>query len=369
MFKNTLEKLKKKTQQTLGQRISLKVCMMGPRAVGKTSILASIFHETDSKLVSSSLNFSPIGDTVNKLKKQYEELYGIFENVTDVMDKPRGGIHASDTTQDFHFTLGLKQQQPSVDIDMTDFPGEFLEPTHVRHADVKQFIRESQVIMIAVDTVHLMEEEGTFNENRNQSAYLCEKIIHELKELETKDTKIILFVPLKCEKYMYELRMDEVASKVCAAYAPLLETIAEDDDYHFDKRIAAAITPIATLGGIVFSHFEKNEDGNIITEDTDNGCPAETCYKFYAPAPRYAPCFCVQPLYYLIAFAIGRYKSQQKGGNVISNTLKGLASLFSSDVAFFKACQEMVANLKTRGKGFKVLQNPELFPTPLMLNN
>ena len=359
-------KIQKKTQQVLGQRITLKVCMMGPRAVGKTSILASIFHETDSKLAASDLNFTPIGDTCNKLKKQYEELYGIFQDVTDVMESPRGGIHASDTTQDFHFTLGLKQKQPSVDIDMTDFPGEFLESTHMRHVDVQQFIRESQVIMIAVDTVHLMEEGGRFNENRNQSTYLCEKIIQQLKTLETNDRKLILFVPLKCEKYMYEQRMDEVASNIQKAYDLLLTRIAQDDEYNFPKRIAAAITPIATLGGVVFSHFETDEGGNIITEETDNGCPAETYYKFYAPAPRYAPCFCVQPLYYLMAFAIEQYKSQQTDGNVIIKTLKGMASLFSTDTAFFNACQDMVASIKTTGKGFKILQNPKLFSTSLI---
>ena len=356
-----VDNIVKKIQIVLGQRISLKVCMMGPRAVGKTSILASIFHETDEKLISSDLNFSPTGGTMTKLKKHYEELYGIFANVSDVMDKPRGGIHASDSTQEFHFTLGLKGQQPSVDIDMTDFPGEFLESTHVHHETVVRFIRESQVIMIAVDTVHLMEENGLFNENRNQSSYLCSKIIGVLKLLDPNDAKLILIVPLKCEKYMYENRMDEVVSKIRKAYEQLLGFIAQKDDtFNFHDRIAVGVTPIATLGGIVFSHFGKNEKGEIEIEETDNGCPSETCYKFYTHNPQYSPCFCVQPLYYLIAFAIRQYELQKDNGNFVTKALKGIASLFSSDSAFYRACKELTSNIIVNGKGYKVIQNPEL---------
>lgn len=57
-----------------GQHIQLKVCMMGPRGVGKTTILTSIFHDSDAKLNKDGLYFSAIGETALKLEDGYKNL-------------------------------------------------------------------------------------------------------------------------------------------------------------------------------------------------------------------------------------------------------------------------------------------------------
>lgn len=65
-----------------GQHIQLKVCMMGPRGVGKTTILTSIFHDSDAKLNKDGLYFSAVGETALKLEEGYKKTCRNFQRDT-----------------------------------------------------------------------------------------------------------------------------------------------------------------------------------------------------------------------------------------------------------------------------------------------
>ena len=350
-----------------GQRIQLKVCMMGPRAVGKTTILTSIFHDTDKKLIESGLFFKAIGNTQETLKKGYDQLSGIFEHITDESATPLPGVDASKSVTTFDFQFGLKGQggkdkdkKSSVDINITDFPGEFMDENHPEHYLVVDYIRESQVIMVAIDTVHLMEEDGIYNETRNRSNYLCEKIVNQLNALPETERKLILLVPLKCEKYAIEQRLNEVDRCVRTAYGKLISEVEND---LFKRRIGLFITPIQTLGGVIFDCFGRDEVGKVIIDPADN-CPQQVRYKFHrvipGHQPMYMPAFCIQPLYYLVAFALNQYKFNKEQGGFWGTVLKGIFGLFSSDLNFYQACQNFVANIKLTGHGFLIINNPNL---------
>lgn len=346
-----------------GQHIQLKVCMMGPRAVGKTTILTSIFHDSDKKLVESGLYFKAVGATESTLNKGYEQLSNIFDHITDESATPLPGVDATKSVTTFDFQLGLKGQgtqdkRSSVDINITDFPGEFMDENHPEHQKVTDYISESQVILVAIDTVHLMEEDGIYNEARNRSEYLCKKMAKQLNNLPETERKLILLVPLKCEKYAIEQRLDEVDKRVKVAYATLIDEIEKEK---FNRRMGLFITPIQTLGGVVFDCFGRDESGNVIIDPTDN-CPHEVRYRFHrvipGHKPMYMPAFCIQPLYYLVTFALSQYKYQKDQGGILSNMLKGIFALFSSDLKFYQACMNFVSNIKLDGHGFQVLNNP-----------
>ena len=348
-----------------GQHIQLKVCMMGPRAVGKTSILTSIFHESDRKLIESKLYFKAVGTTGEVLQKGYDQLSGIFEHITDETATPPPGVNASKEITTFDFQLGLKgsganpkQKHSNVDVNITDFPGEFVDENHPEHQKVVDYINGSQVIMVAIDTVHLMEEDGKYNEARNRSSYLCKKIALLLDQLPETERKLILLVPLKCEKYAIEQKWDELDKKVKDAYAELIDKVKEEK---FSHRIGLFITPIQTLGGVKFDKFGRDENGNVLN-DLEDKCPKEVLYKYHRAVPgrepMYMPAFCIQPLYYLIAFALNQYKFNKDQGGVFSTMLKGLFGLFSSDLDFYQACRDLVANVKINGHGFQIINNP-----------
>lgn len=348
-----------------GQRIQLKVCMMGPRAAGKTTILTSIFHDSDKVLPTAGLYFKPMGNTMTTLKKGYDDLCEIFEHIPDESATPLPGVKASKEKTTFDFQLGLKGQgnkdkRTSVDVNITDFPGEMVDETHPNHTEVLEFIKQSHVMMVAIDAVHLMEEDGRFNEVRNRSQYMCEKISGMLEQLDKDERKLILFVPLKCEKYAVEQKMHDVSARVMKAYQPLIQDVEEN----YKNRIGLFIVPIQTLGGVVFDKFGRDTSGNILLNAEDNNCPSDVRFKFFRAIPDrkpvYMPAYCVQPLYYLIAFALSEYKAEKGKGGVFSSFFKGLFGLFSSDLDFYQACRNFVANIKTTGQGFVVINNPNM---------
>lgn len=351
----------------MGQHIQLNVCMMGPRGVGKTTVLTSIFHDSDKMLNKDGLYFSACGETRDKIEDGYQQLCDIFREIPDEQATPLPGINATKGISEFKFRLGLKgdgarkDKRTSVNVTITDFPGEFVDENHTEYAKAQEFIKKSELIILAIDAVHLMEEEGKYNEVRNKSVYMCKKISTMLKLLGSTERKVILFVPLKSEKYFIQKRMTELTDKVCKAYKPLIDDVRAN----YGGQIGLFVTPIQTLGGVTFNQFGKGADGNVALNM--DGCPSDVKYKFFRifsdKKPMYMPAYCVQPLYYLVAFALSQYKANQKSGGILGTMFKGVFSLFSSDLEFYQACQNFVSKIKTDGDGYVTLNNPKIINT------
>ena len=141
--------------------------------------------------------------------------------------------------------------------------------------------------------------------------------------------------------------------------------LIHDIENNYKSQIGVFITPIQTIGSVVFDSFERDKNGEIILEMMDNNCPRKANFKFYRVFPDrkpiYMPAYCIQPLYYLIAFALEQYKYQQNHGGAISVFLKGVFGLFSSDLQFKEACRYFIANnIITSGNGFVTINNPQL---------
>ena len=185
-------------------RIPMKVCMMGPRAVGKTTILTAVFNDSQESLgLSTKLLMKAVGDTLSELMDRRHQLNAVFANRTQITDRPVAGLAASSTVNTFEFEFGLKGKEPRIDLEIKDFPGEYVLD---RPEEVKQFIQESSAVFVAIDTPHLMEEEGAFCEAKNKISV----ITNFFKSQSFTQGRLVLLVPLKCERYFYEDRMDEV---------------------------------------------------------------------------------------------------------------------------------------------------------------
>jgi hypothetical protein len=150
----------KKINKFFNQHADMKICMMGPRGVGKTTILTSIFYDTDKYFAPTKLKFIPEQETLVLLSERLNALSDIFDRRTSITEKPVAGISASYEENSFGFTLGLKGKPACVSLTIKDFPGEWVEPQNINHGKITQFIKESQVLLSAIDTVHLMEETG-----------------------------------------------------------------------------------------------------------------------------------------------------------------------------------------------------------------
>lgn len=163
-----------------------------------------------------------------------------------------------------------------------------------------------------VDTPFLMEDGGKYNMQKNMVDLVTKYFT---KDPEAVKNKLVLFVPLKCERYYYDDRLDEVARKVKVTYGKLIEFFKQNN-------IASVVTPILTLGGIELDHMADmtGKDGITIRN---------AVYRTYADDPEYAPKYCSQPLYYLLSY-VSSYYAWMKQNKKATIWEKIKMSIFSS---------------------------------------
>ena len=328
-------------------RIPMKVCMMGPRAVGKTTILTAIFNDTQENLgLSTNLLLKAEGDTGGELTSRKHYLNSIFANRAQITDKPAAGLAATSTVNTFDFAFGLKGKEPRIDLEIKDFPGEYVMD---RPKEVMQFINESVAAFVAIDTPHLMEADGKYCEAKNRSSVITDFF----KKQVINGERLVLLVPLKCERYFFENRMDEVLQRVESVYGDLIT------NFKSSEKIACAVTPILTLGDVEFDHFKTSLLGKTLL--LDNGCPEEAIYRFRGEDPKYNPAFCIQPLYYMLSFLSVQYSREKKKRNFIDRVFSSIYNLFESDEAFFDEILRMEKNRRTDLPGYAVECGADLF--------
>lgn len=318
---------------------TIKATMLGPRAVGKTSIMASIFSDSRKEVAGTRLSFIPKETCANQLTMKKSQLQNIILKKEEFSDKPNtGAIEASNTVTSFDFEMGLKDRTKSIDISIKDFPGEYLDS---KPEEVSSFIDESHIIMIAIDTPYLMEENGKYNEEKNEVNHVISFFKNHSKSL---INKFILLVPLKSERYFHDGRIDEVAERAEDVYASLL-------DFCRINNIACAVTPIQTLGGVEFDRFIDNKS-------EISHLSKLSSYRFFGDNPEYQPMFCVQPLYYLLTYVANYYewsKAQSKG---FFDKLKGsLTSFLKDDDVLLHEIKILSSKIKLDDFGYRILNN------------
>lgn len=341
-FQDIKEKIKKRTQR----EVDIKVCMLGARGVGKTSVLTSIFYDGNSTdgLYGTKIRLGAPPGTNADLTKNHEKLQDVFKDRQNI-----AAIGASSGVSEFRFELGMLNNDAKINLLITDYPGEKVLADKNYVADR---VVESQVVLVAIDTPYLMEEDGIHDEEKNQTSIIKKFLLDNVGNLQE---KIVLFVPLKCEKYldiknkaMRNDRSEELADKVESMYKDVIDKLKES------QTVAVAITPILTMGGVIFDHFETNSEG---------GTGAR--YKFYdgetadGAKAKYSPLFCSQPIFYLLSFVTRQYKLQRNSVGIFGKFLQN----FENVEEFF---EEMVKIDKRRisgSNGYRLLAGKDLFFT------
>ena len=305
-------------------KASMSVCMMGARGVGKTSVLTSMFHDLNSVNESTALQLVTAPDpgsdkntTETLIIERYNELNEMFRSVGQSELVMNAGIAGDFEERDYYFRFGIKGKSTRIDLHIKDFPGEFVKD---RPEAVKTFIDESNAIIIAIDTPHMMEHNGAYCEAKNRVSAITDFFIDSFSQLE--DDKLVLFVPLKCEKYYKENRMDEVCGAVEREYARLIEFLSTGSVKH---HTACAVTPILTVGDVVFKHFITDENGEVKVVGPDR-LPAKAVYSFTSREAQYSPKYCEQPLCYLLTFVTKLYQRNKSAGS--GSFLKKLSTIF-----------------------------------------
>lgn len=310
----------------------INVCMMGPRSVGKTTIMTSIFYEMSEGLSDTKLYMTFTNPAENG------KMGGFYQSLKRAVEKQNPSeLPASYSEEQFCFNIGLKGGKPSVKLMVQDYPGEYLD---TKPDKVREFVQKSQIVLVAIDTPYLMETDQECNEKRNQIELVTKYLTDNVDAIKN---KLVLLVPLKCERYAHDGRIDEVSERVSDAYGGLRDSFVKNN-------IACIITPIQTLGGIELDKMVDNPDAL-------DGVPMKAVYRPYAAVPRYAPLFCRQPFYYLLAYTACHTEWQQtnNSGSFFDRLLTSLGAYLKKDKDFYSEIRKMQTKLFYNEKGFKTI--------------
>lgn len=342
--------------------LTVNVMMVGGRRAGKTSVLAAMQNCFEEVLKDNPLLITPSDyDMIEIIEKKQQELKQYFLSRGKKKDfvpsqSGTGGVVK------YPFDVKLKGKSSKIRINFVDYPGEWLsKKEHVN--ELESYMKESRILLVTIDTPCLMELKGAYNDPMN----LCYRVTQMVKNTGFanghKGPGMILFVPLKCERYYNDGRMGEVNTKVQEAYKPLLQYIQKPDDpTGKPPKITTAVTPILTMGGAEFSRFDCDDNGDIILDETW-GAPIFPRYHFPdmskdSPEPRY----CEQPLLFILSFVFAEAERARKAQKVGVPWLDMILDIFRYNVQnwasssdYLKQASTIYGKIRRSGDGYSIL--------------
>lgn len=244
----------------------LKVLMMGGRRCGKTSALASLF----SQMINGDVkNYFTVADRTILETKGFESQDSLgdktleLENMLET-NKGNSNIFLVDKGPTSNFWLyNLHLQIPGkrreMDIEFRDSAGEFFEAAGYHAAETSEYIQNCDVFVIVIDTPYLMGpvEESTMDlcpESINLGTNRVmdiQNFLTNINDNDGKDAKMVVFVPLKCEKWVKEKRINEVTARIKTVYATCIQNLMAY------SKMSICIIPMETSGNILFSELRK----------------------------------------------------------------------------------------------------------------
>lgn len=225
--------------------------MLGGRRSGKSSILASILYALDQKtdgnlftVVDQTQYSTNVNEAVAvRLSEKRHEINSYLKNMKGIGVNNSFLVDMSPSKGKSVYEIQMKINGASpVTFSFVDVPGEKMEDG--KNEEVVSQLKECDVYIIAIDTPYMMQEDDDINQVYNR--------IDEITSMMTRDEvcgskynrKMVVFCPVKCEKWIREDRGEEVADKVCKAYRTLINTLVNEGSFDL------MIMPIQTVGGI-----------------------------------------------------------------------------------------------------------------------
>lgn len=344
------------------------VTMIGPRGVGKGSILAAMVDQLDAMSEASGARFVPDDATAALMRSRQAALSGVFDDHLASAEFPLQSSMAGEAenlrTYRFAYCSGIFDK-PRFSLEFTDIPTQRMAESA---PEIIRQVQRSAVILIAIDAVALMEKDAqglSWHEAVNMPGAIQTLLMD--ADLTNQDLipQLVLFVPLKCEKYYHQSGgMDALEQAVRKAYKPVM-------DFLDKPRFTVGITPILTLGDVVFSRFDPDSSGYAPLYVFRRKDEAGQAYL-----PRYAPLYGEQPLCWMAAFLLQleqfqKEKKRQSEG-LFSRVVKeafllymfgllGLAARKLTSALKDEQVRRMMdvlrTNLKLQGGGYALIQD------------
>ena len=245
----------------------LRVIMMGGRRCGKTSALASLFEEMKNGPVK---DYFTVCDRTVLETKGFEVQDSLNDKTLELQNmletnKNNSNIFLVDKNPTSNFWLyKLHLQIPGthreMDIEFRDSAGEFFEASGMHARETEEYIKGSDVFVIVVDTPYLMgsADESTkdlcpdsINLGTNRVQDIQNFLTH-IDDKDGQDAKMVVFVPLKCEKWAKEPNgLNKVTARIKEVYGTHIKNLSAYE------KMNICVIPMLTSGNILFSEFRK----------------------------------------------------------------------------------------------------------------
>ena len=336
---------------------TIKVLMVGGKRCGKTTVLASLNKESNNVFKGKMTMNAVDNNTGFALTDKIEEIEDYF------VDAGPQDFFTPDDNPNFEemkyeFALNITGMfSTGITVEFIDVPGEWFKLGNPNNNTVKEYIQSSNVLLIAIDTPYLMEDRGKMDLGYGMRHSAANKSIEITEFIRTKlsvediEDRLILFVPLKCEKYYYQNRMDKVVQAVRKGYEELLDYLTGPG---LKDNCTVAITPILSMGGIEFFSFGESAELN-----NDIARKDQYIFRQKDEQRKYNPKYCGQPLIYTLAFLL---KILEKG-KYRTGALVALKKWFADEYVSLKDLQKEMGFvndllIKDKSQGYEIVQNP-----------
>lgn len=225
------------------------VLMLGSRGAGKTTLLAVMWDQLGNAIDRSKGSF------------RYDHSTGVYfghaaGELRRMYDSPGLSVSPGISGTDIPRALSIQlitqnHQNPHLTINFWDYPGGLLNPESSTGAEADEFksrINDAHYFFVIVDAPALLEHDGKFNAIRNYP-YPIQYMLHNRLRSDPRGARV-LFVVVKCEKYVIEGRANDVFEAVKKGYSNLFS------DIQASQHSSADICLVETLGSIILDRLE-----------------------------------------------------------------------------------------------------------------
>jgi hypothetical protein len=288
----------------------LKIIMVAPRGIGKTSLLAAMHEEFDKTFEQVNLT---TWTTDSKTLQAIEDCKQILRQIDPRLQTKRVTPTPSQddpwNDEGFMFEIGSGNKK-FMRLRFTDPSGEYfnLKATQDQKEYVKQQLNECDAVVIPIDATALMQKKngkvkeheiGDWHEEKNDP----KRITALLKDAYTSLAvpRLIILAPIKCETYMRNPQdANDLLNHVKLGYHQLLEFFKSDNLFN---KMAVVVTPVQTIGNVTFAYWTS--------DPKEPGFTKFEYHKTPINAP-YAPQDGEQPLRYILRFLLNVYVEAKK---------------------------------------------------------
>lgn len=303
--------------------------MLGPDGVGKTTLLATMYHELSYLENQSDFKFAANENTHKDLQEAFQKLNTI---ITQPTFTPTGSLlkgTAGIVERQFEI---LFKDKTELELVFCDIAGGLIRADNDNpdFKDFNQKLTQAIVIINVIDGSVLVEGEELLLAQKNNPRQIYE-LLH--STLADKQNHLLLFVITKCEAWLKNENSQEQLEIAFETHYKMIIRLIETLD-----NVVGVLIPVKTLGCVEFTRIDYH------------GNNREMIFVRKPNLP-FQPVNTEQPLRYALAFALSQHNQNRGKWN------KFMRWLWKEDVVFQKALTEFA---QARCKTFKIYGNSSL---------